>query len=226
MKKIILVTGGNRGIGKEICRQLAKMEETVILGSRDLKKGKETAKELGLGMDVQALDVTNTSSIIRVRDHIEKTYGKLDVLINNAGIVSASGGILESEDEDSRKVLDCNFFGPWELIKNLVPLLSKSKDGRIINMSSGMGALSELKNGGYAGYRMSKTVLNALTIQLSNELDNIKVNAMCPGWVKTDMGGENASREVEQGAETAVWLATNKEIPNGEFLRDKKVIQW
>ena len=122
--------------------------------------------------------------------------------------------------------MDANFFGPWELIKTLKPLLSKSDDPRIINMSSGMGALNELKRGGYAGYRTSKTALNALTIQLASELDDIKINAMCPGWVKTEMGGSEAEREVEKGAETAVWLATNDVIPSGKFLRDKEVIEW
>lgn len=226
MKKIILVTGGNRGIGKEICRQLALNGDTVILGSRDPKKGNDAAKEIGLAIDVQSLDVTNNSSVNNLRSYIEKKYGKLDVLINNAGIISEAGGILESKEEDYRKVMDCNFFGPWELIKSLRPILEKSGDARIVNMSSGMGALSELENGGYAGYRMSKTALNALTIQLSSELETVKINAMSPGWVKTDMGGKDADREVSKGAETAVWLAINDEIPNGAFLRDKKIIPW
>ena len=226
MKKIIIVTGANRGIGKEICRQLAALGNQLILCSRNKEKGQEAAKEMDQSVDVQELDVTKASSIENLKNYIEKTYGKLDVLINNAGIISETHGPAESTAIDYRKVMDANFFGPWELIKALLPALQKSDDPRIINMSSGMGALSELKRGGYAGYRTSKASLNALTIQLASELDDIKINAMCPGWVKTDMGGSGADREVEKGAETAVWLATNEAIPTGKFLRDKEVIEW
>lgn len=226
MKKIILVSGGNRGIGKEICRQLAILGEQVILGCRNKEKGLQAAKEIDREIDVQILDVTNSASIKKLEKYIEKTYGRLDVLINNAGIISSTVSVSKSKAADYRKVMDSNFFGPWDMVTHFVPLLQKSADPRIINMSSGMGALSELTRGSYAGYRTSKASLNALTIQLAAELKEMKVNAMCPGWVKTEMGGAGADREVSKGAETAVWLATNEVIPTGQFLRDKKQIPW
>ena len=226
MSKIIVVTGGNRGIGKEICRQLDLMNHQVILCSRDLSKGKKAAKEMSDRVDVQELDLVDEKSIQKLAKYLEKSYGKFDVLINNAAILGDKTGILETKQSDYRKVMDTNFFGPWELIKNLSPLLKKSDDGRIVNVSSEMGELRNIKKGGNAAYRMSKAALNALTIQLAGELKNIKVNALHPGWVKTDMGGANADLEVEQGADTAVWLATNNEIPNGAFLRDRKVVEW
>jgi NAD(P)-dependent dehydrogenase (short-subunit alcohol dehydrogenase family) len=226
MKKIIVVTGGNRGIGKEICRQLAEAGHELVLCCRKKEDGEKVNAEYNLNMDIQVLDVTDTKSIARLKEHIESRYSKLDVLINNAGIISSTESVSKSKAEDYRKVMESNFFGPWDMITHFVPLLQKSTDPRIINMSSGMGALSELTRGSYAGYRTSKASLNALTIQLAAELKEIKVNAMCPGWVKTDMGGEGAEREVEKGAETAVWLATNDKIPSGQFLRDKKQIPW
>jgi NAD(P)-dependent dehydrogenase (short-subunit alcohol dehydrogenase family) len=226
MTKIILVTGGNRGIGKEICRQLDRMDHKVILCSRDLSKGKKAAKEMSPKVDVQELDVLDEKSIRKLEKHIASTYGKLDVLINNAGIISEDSSVVDSDPSDYRKVMETNFYGPWEMIKAFVPLLQKSKDGRIINVSSQMGELSDLKRGGRAAYRMSKAALNALTIQLSGELPTIKVNAMHPGWVKTDMGGKDAQREVDKGAESAVWLSVNEEIPNGCFIIDKKVKKW
>ncbi len=226
MTKIILVTGGNRGIGKEICRQLDQMDHQVILCSRDLSKGEKAAGQMSPKVDVQELDVIDTQSIQKLAKYIQSTYGKLDVLINNAGIISEDSSIVDSDPSDYRKVMETNFYGPWEMIKAFIPLLQKSKDGRIINISSQMGELSELKRGGRAAYRMSKAALNALTIQLSGELPKIKVNAMHPGWVKTDMGGKDAQREVDKGAESAVWLSVNEEIPNGCFIIDKKVKDW
>ena len=126
------------------------------------------------------------------------------------------------------KHMKSNFYGPWNMSQAFYPLLKKSVDARIMNISSGMGALEDLKLGGNAPYRISKTALNGLTILMASELKNsgIKVNAMCPGWVRTDMGGSGAPRNVEQGADTAVWLATTKEISTGKFYRDRKEISW
>jgi len=177
---------------------------------------------------VQALDVSDEDSIKKAFDFIVTAYGKLDVLINNAGIQIGSAGAIDALLENVKQIMETNFYGSWRICQVLAPLLRKSKEGRIINMSSGMGELNSLSAGGYAGYRLSKTSLNALTIMLSHELenDNIKVNAMCPGWVKTDMGGAGAPRTVSQGADTAVWLATEDKIPNGMFFRDRKPINW
>ena len=227
MKKVVLVTGGNRGIGLEICRQLAELGHEVIMGTRDLEKGKLATEKMALPIDVQVVDVTNTNHIEKLGLYLSEAYGSLDVLINNAGIGIGSNGVARADLTEVKDIMETNFYGPWRLIQRLFPLLEKSPEGRIVNMSSGMGALNEME-GGYAGYRMSKSALNALTILTANELANtsIKVNAMCPGWVKTEMGGAGATRTVEQGADTAVWLSTEENISSGLFFRDRKVISW
>lgn len=225
--KTILVTGGNRGIGLEICRQLDKLGHTVILGSRDVEKGKEAAKLLSDTVIVKQLDVTNEQSIQNFFEFVNSEFGKLDVLINNAGIGVGQKGAVNATLAGVKHIMETNFYGVWRMCQVFIPLLRKSEEGRIINMSSGMGELASL-TGGYAGYSLSKTSMNALTILLSNELkaEGIKVNAMCPGWVRTDMGGANATRSVAQGADTAVWLAVQNKIPTGKFFRDRKIISW
>lgn len=226
MNKVILVTGGNRGIGLEICRQLSKEGHKVIMGSRKYNNGLARKEEFGLDVDVQQLNVRKEKQIIELLNYITEAYGHLDVLINNAGIYTSNSGALYADMKNVRKTMKTNFFAPWRLIQAFYPLLKKSNDPRIINMSSTMGALEEL-SGNYAAYRISKSSLNALTILMANELGTpVKVNAMCPGWVRTDMGGPDASRTVEEGADTAVWLALSPDIPHGKFVRDRKVIPW
>lgn len=227
MGKVILVTGGNRGIGLEICRQLTELGNEVIMGTRDPEKGKLAAEKLAIPLDVQALDVTNADHIEKLAVYLAESYGSLDVLINNAGIGVGSNGVLKADLTEVKEIMETNFYGPWRLTQAMLSLLEKSEEGRIINISSGMGALNEMA-GGYGGYRMSKSALNALTILAANELasTSIKVNAMCPGWVKTEMGGSGAPRTVEQGADTAVWLATEENIVSGLFFRDRKLISW
>ena len=227
MQKVILVSGGNRGIGLEICRELAEGGHNVIMGTRDLAKGKLVAREIGQSIDVQQLDVTNEEQVTAIALYISMEYSRLDVLINNAGIGIGSNGAIDVNLAEVKKIMETNFYGPWRLTQALLSILNNSEEGRIVNISSGMGALDNL-TGGYAGYRMSKSSLNALTILMANELSgsSVKVNSMCPGWVKTDMGGAGATRSVEQGADTAVWLALEKEIPHGKFLRDRKIISW
>ena len=175
------------------------------------------------------LDVINAGHIQVVASFIEKAYGKLDILINNAGIGIGSKGASDADLDDVKQIMETNFYGAWYVSQAMIPLLRKSTDGRIINMSSGMGALNDL-TGGYAGYRLSKTALNGLTILMANELnqEEIIVVAMSPGWVRTDMGGAGAPRTVEQGAETAVWLATasRADIETGKFYRDRRIILW
>jgi NAD(P)-dependent dehydrogenase (short-subunit alcohol dehydrogenase family) len=177
-------------------------------------------------IQVLKLDVTEEADIVRAVKYITDHHGQLDVLINNAGIISTGTGATSSEAREVKRVMETNFYGAWRVAQLMLPLLEKSREARIINMSSGMGALDDL-DGGYAAYRMSKSALNALTILLANELrGKISVNAMCPGWVRTEMGGADASRSIEQGADTAVWLATAEKIPTGKFFRDRKVISW
>jgi NAD(P)-dependent dehydrogenase (short-subunit alcohol dehydrogenase family) len=224
--KTILVTGANRGIGFQVCKELSSKGHRVILTARNEEKGQEAAKSLNSDAMFQLLDIGDSDSIGILVSTLEEKFGHLDVLINNAAIID-SRGIMNASIEEIRSVMETNFYGPLKLTQALIPLLKKSTDGRIINVSSGMGAINELGTG-YAGYRLSKTALNAQTILFANELvdHRITVNAVCPGWVKTDMGGKSAPRSLEKGAETIVWLALENNTPSGKLFRDKKVISW
>ncbi len=232
-RKIAVVTGANRGIGFEICRQLAAKGIGVVLTSRDEAKGRMAIAQLrsqGLEVEFYQLDVTDASGIQRLGGFLERKYGAADILVNNAGImVDAKGsGVLNVQLRVVRTTMETNVYGPLLLCQALIPPMRKKNFGRIVNISSGSGQLSEM-GGGTPAYRMSKTALNALTRTLAAELkgSNILVNSMCPGWVKTDMGGPNAVRTVAEGADTAVWLAT---LPDGGacggFYRDRKAIAW
>jgi NAD(P)-dependent dehydrogenase (short-subunit alcohol dehydrogenase family) len=227
-----LVTGANRGIGLEIAKQLAEIGFKVILSARDAKMGESVTNELkNNGNDVifHVLDVTKESSIENIVQFGQKMEGKIDVLINNAAILLDSNQTAISISSDLlRNVLETNLIGPLRLCQEVIPLMKKNAYGRIVNISSGMGAFNEMA-GGYPSYRISKTALNAMTKILAAELSgsNILINSMCPGWVRTEMGGPGATRSVAQGAETAVWLAQLPDNgPNGAFFRDKKQIQW
>jgi len=228
---VIIVTGGNRGIGFEICRQLASRGAQVVLTARKAEAGREATEKLAaqkLTARFHPLDVTSSDSAVALRDFLDRTFGRLDVLINNAGIISdddTSG--LDVKLPTVRTTLETNTLAPLQLSQTLIPLLKRSRAGRIVNMSSGMGALSDM-GGGYAAYRISKAALNAVTGILAAELrGTVAVNSMCPGWVRTDMGGANAERDVSQGADTAVWLALDApQDLSGKFLRDRKVISW
>jgi len=221
----IIVTGGNRGIGKQIAADLTALGHEVILTARNSEKGKQAAEEIGASF--MQLDVANAASIEAFVKEVANTYNMIDVLINNAGIFDdKSQPAHDPNFEIIQSTLDTNLFGAWKLIVGMLPLLEKSDDPRVINMSSGLGAMNDM-GGQYPGYRLSKVGMNAMTQMIHGELgEKIRINSMCPGWVKTDMGGEGAHRSLAHGAETAVWLATNPTIPNGKFLRDKEVIDW
>lgn len=230
--RVAVVTGANRGIGFEIARQLATQGIRVILTSRDVEKGKAALQALaeeGLTVDYHPLDVTHTDSIQDLRDFLQQEYDRADVLVNNAGIGIDSGtSLLKLEIDTVRRTMDTNVYGPLRLCQALVPLMRRHNYGRIVNLSSSMGQLSSMSNGA-PSYRMSKTALNALTRILAAELKgtNILVNSMCPGHVRTDMGGSSAPRSVEEGAGTAVWLAPlPHDGPSGGFFRDRKAIDW
>ena len=229
MSKIALITGANKGIGYEIAKQLGQKGFTVLLGARDEDKGATAVSKLKtdkIDAELVVLDVSKEESVREAKEWIDTKYGKLDVLINNAGIISQKN-LAEVNTEEVKTVMETNFYGPMRMNTFFLPLLKKTKNAKIINMSSGMGALQDL-SGGYAAYRLSKAGLNAQTILLANELSGtgIKIFAMCPGWVKTDMGGTSAPRSVEQGADTATWLASTEEGVSGKFYRDRKIINW
>jgi NAD(P)-dependent dehydrogenase (short-subunit alcohol dehydrogenase family) len=232
--KVAIVTGGNRGIGLETAKQLAEKGLIVILTARDSAKGKSLVddfKKKKLDIHFHQLDVTKTESIAALIKFTEKEFGRLDVLVNNAGIFpdeSWSTPILKTSVDTIREAMETNVYGAFQLSQLAVPLMKKNEYGRIVNVSSGMGQLNDMEGGSIA-YRTSKTALNVLTRVLAKELagENILVNSVCPGWVRTDMGGANAERPVEKGAETLVWLATLPDgATSGGFFRDKKPIEW
>lgn len=232
-QRIAVVTGGNRGIGLEICRQLARLGLKVVLTARVEEKAREAAAGLASGPEIDVvpftLDVTHPPEVERLAVFLERELGGVDVLVNNAGVFLDQhfGGLTVPLDA-VHESLEINVVGPWALSQAVVPLMRKRRYGRIVNVSSGLGAMSEMM-GGYASYRVSKLALNGLTRILADELHgtNILVNTMCPGWVQTEMGGEGAPRPVEKGADTAVWLATLPDGgPTGGFFRDRRLIPW
>ncbi len=227
-EKLAVITGGNKGIGFEICRQLAKAGVRVILTARDEKRGKAACDALrkeNLEVFFYRLDVTDESGVRALARYIEKEFGRLDILVNNAGIDPDKGGRgSEVEMEIVQRTMDTNVYGPWRLCQVMIPLMRNSQAGRIVNISSRMGAVAHL-SGGNPAYRISKSCLNALTLILADELQGtgITVNAVNPGWVRSDMGGRSAPRSVEEGADTAVWLALQPEGgPTGKFFMDRE----
>ena len=234
VRRVAVVTGANRGIGLEICRQLARRGGIrVVLTARNETKGKAATGQLrdeGLEVDFHELDVTSEQSVKTFAGWLEGTCNRCDILVNNAGIAVDPRGsrFLDSRPATYRQTLDTNFFGPLLLTQALLPLMKRNRYGRIVSVSSGQGQLSDMGVGTPA-YRISKTALNALTCVLAAELtgSGILVNSMCPGWVRTDMGGPGAPRTVQQGADTAIWLATLPDDgPSGGFFRERRPIAW
>ena len=231
--RIALVTGGNRGIGLEICRSLAAHGLYVVLTARDGGQGRAAVKKLqdaGASVEFQRLDVTSCRSIRACVAAVGERCGRIDVLVNNAGVLNDPRGsrFLDSKLDTYRETLETKFFGPLQLAQAVVPLMKANRYGRIVNVSSHLGQLSEMGSGSPA-YRVSKTALNALTRILAAEFreSNILANSMCPGWVRTRMGGEGAPRSVAEAADTALWLATlPDEGPSGGFFRDREPIAW
>ncbi len=230
--KTAIVTGANRGLGLEIARQLVKEGVRVVMGSRDPAKGERACASLKAGdLAVSfALDVTDTKNVRRFVEFVEREFGAPAILVNNAGIYpeATDATVVDTKTALWRETFETNLFGAVRLCREVVPLMQRVAYGRIVNISSGLGQLSQMGAGSPA-YRVSKAAINAFTATLAAETkgQGILVNSMSPGWVRTDMGGPDAPRGVEEGADTAVWLALLPSTgPTGKFFRDKKPIPW
>jgi NAD(P)-dependent dehydrogenase (short-subunit alcohol dehydrogenase family) len=231
IKKIALVTGANRGIGFETCRQLSQLNLTVLLTARDTTKGEVSTKQLtdkGLDVIYYQLDVSNKNNIKSIFDKIEQQFGCLDILINNAAILyDTDQSAINANLQQVSKALETNLYGPWLMCQAFIPLMVKNGYGRIVNVSSGAGSLHYME-GGTPAYGISKAALNALTKKLASELrgTGILVNSVDPGWVATDMGG-HGGRPVKDGAKGIVWAATLPDNgPSGGFFYDGKPEPW
>ncbi|TPI70853.1 SDR family NAD(P)-dependent oxidoreductase [Mesorhizobium sp. B3-1-3] len=226
--KVALVTGGNRGIGLETARQLAELGFTVLIGVRDLAKGEAAAKRLGGKVEAIALDVAASEAAARAAAEVERRFGRLDILVNNAAIhYDPSARALKPDWTVIREAFETNVFGAWRVAAAFAPLLGASGHGRLVNVSSEGGSLASMGAGAPA-YSTSKATLNALTRILAAELHGagVLVNSICPGWVATDMGGPGG-RPVAQGAAGIVWAATLPDGgPTGGFFRDGKRLPW
>ena len=229
--KTVLVTGANKGIGREVAGQLARKGFHVFVAARNPDAGRkaadEIAKQSGKATFIE-VDVTDNASVKAAAREFSKIADHLDVLVNNAGIMmDGDDAILEVSDNIFRRTIETNVLGALRATRAFTPLLVKSKAPRVINVSSSGGQLTGGADGWSPAYCISKTALNGVTSQLAAALPKFAVNSVCPGWVRTDMGGRNATRSVEEGADTIVWLAS--EAPQGltgKSLRDRKEIPW
>ncbi|HEY9725300.1 MAG TPA: SDR family oxidoreductase [Chroococcales cyanobacterium] len=237
--KVALITGANKGIGLEIARQLGVQGITVLLGVRDENRGREAAEKLQadrINARAVQLDVTQQDTIDAAANYIENEFGKLDILVNNAGIAIDNTPPSQLGIEILRRTYDTNVFGVFAVTKAMLPLLRKSDAGRIVNMSSGLGSLTqnsdpkyEYAQAKYLAYNSSKTALNAMTIQFAHELKDtpIKVNAADPGYVATDINDYRGTRTVEQGATAPVRLATLPDDgPTGGYFDENGIVPW
>ncbi len=243
MKTIALITGSNKGMGFEAAHQLAKQDIHVLIGARNAEKGQAAVKSLsdeGLSAEFLLLDMTDEESVKNAAQAVAKQHGKLDILINNAGINPEYAREIFTFEELPldlmKQIYQTNVFGAFLAIREFLPLLRKSTAGRIVNVSSSVGSLTDQSNpeSPYYGintvaYNTSKTALNALTVQLAKQLSDttIKVNSICPGWVKTDLGSEAAPRTVNEGVRIIVQLATlGEDGASGGFFNEDGVIPW
>jgi len=237
--RVAVVTGANRGLGLETCRQLGRMRYRVVLAARNSARAQQAAQSLaeeGLEVTPCELDITDEEGVERLRGLLEQSFERLDVLVNNAGVFPDARGsgrpqessVFNAPLDQVRGTFEVNALGPLRLAQALVPMMRRARYGRIVNVSSGMGQLCDM-GGCFAGYRLSKTALNAVTRIVAAETagDNILVNSVCPGWVRTAMGGANAERSVEEGAKGIVWAATLPDGgPSGGFFRDGQPLSW
>ncbi|MFI4937308.1 MAG: SDR family oxidoreductase [Candidatus Berkiellales bacterium] len=240
-QKIAVISGANRGLGLATSEALANQGYLVVMLGREKDKIERAAahlKEMQLNVIPYQVDITKDDQVKKLKETLANQFDHIDVLINNAGIIlerlddnfNASLSVMDEDINLIRQTFETNTLGSLRLCQALMPLLKKSKSGRIVNVSSGMGQLSAM-DGYWPGYRMSKTALNALTRILHSELREenspIKINSICPGWVKTDMGGPKATRTIAEGIKGIVWAATLPDSgPSGGFFRDGEPIPW
>jgi NAD(P)-dependent dehydrogenase (short-subunit alcohol dehydrogenase family) len=241
-QRIALVTGANKGIGFEVARQLARKGFHVLLGARNEEAGKAAAQKLNReaqeersaentrrgAVTVLKIDVSKPESIRRAAEEFSRTSDRLDTLVNNAGILlDDDKEILTTTSEVFETTLRTNTLGALLVSQAFVPFLKRSDAPRIVNVSSGGGQLADGADGWAPAYCISKTALNGVTVQLVVALPEFAINSVCPGWVRTDMGGSNATRSVAEGASGIVWLAADApQKETGKFWRDRKVIPW
>jgi NAD(P)-dependent dehydrogenase (short-subunit alcohol dehydrogenase family) len=227
MTSVALVTGSSRGIGFEVAKQLAARDYQIVVTSRSETSAAAAAAKIGGNAVAHALDTSDGASIRELAAWIKGEFAQLDVVVNNAGILlGQSMSILDTPAETFEKTMRTNALGPLLVTQAVARLLHRSKAARVVNVSSGAGQISSMTS--YApAYSISKTALNAITVMLANALPHARVNCVDPGWVRTDMGGHNATRSVEEGADTIVWLATLPDDgPTGGYFHDRRRIPW
>ena len=230
--RVVLVTGANRGIGLEVCRQMGRLGYRVLLTSRDAEKGKTACQTLAaenLAIEFYPLDVTAEDSIQAVHTFVKQTYGRLDALVNNAAIhLDRDRSIASLSMDVLRQTMETNAYGALRLCQVFLPLMKEQRYGRIVNVSSQMGQHANMRSMSSA-YRLSKVAMNAITQMLADsiQMPDILVNCCHPGHVRTDMGGPSAPRSVEEGADTIVWLATLPAGgPTGGFFHNRLPMEW
>lgn len=230
-KSLAVVTGANRGLGFEVARQLAEQDIHIVLTSRDLRKGEQALNHLldrGLPVSFYPLDVTQMDQVIDLQTHLETAYGRLDILINNAAIyLDERDRLMDIPVHVMEKTLQTNFMGAYYMSRTLIPLMQQRNYGRVVNVSSNFGA-NQAMNARTGAYKLSKLALNGLTRILADEVKgNIKINAVCPGWVRTEMGGPSATRSPQEAAKGILWAAMLPDHgPTGGFFRDGQEIAW
>lgn len=238
-KRIAIVTGANRGLGLGTAKALAELGFQVLMVGRDLTRLTAAAgplRDAGLDVACFCADVDSDGQVAALAAHVAQRYERLDVLVNNAGVMlepndfsdPASSGVFLTSPDVARRTFDTNALGPLRLSQALIPLMKRRNYGRVVNVSSELGQLAWM-GGSWPAYRMSKAALNALTRVLAAELaqTGIKVNAVSPGWVRTDLGGNDADRSVEEAVQGIVWAATLPDDgPSGEFFRDGVALEW